>query len=98
MRVPCLIICRTRKRARRHKATFRHTRYEFGSILRFIEEVYNLPHIGTGATGYTDARANSLTDSFNFLQTPRPFTPFGSKYPASTFINEPESNEPVDEQ
>ena len=38
-----------------------HTQYEFGSILRFIEETFALPSLGE-----TDARANSLSDMFTF--------------------------------
>ena len=46
--------------------------------------------------GYTDGRAASLDDAFDFTQTPRQFTPIGSKYPMSHFLHEPPSNEPVD--
>jgi phospholipase C len=38
-----------------------HTRYEFGSILKFIEENWSL-----GSLGATDRRANSIEDMFNF--------------------------------
>ena len=38
-----------------------HTEYEFGSILRFIEEQFTLPTLGE-----TDARANSMSDMFTF--------------------------------
>jgi hypothetical protein len=75
-----------------------HTQYEFGSILKFMEEVFNLSPLGPSAQGYTDTRANSLDDSFDFSQPPRAFTPFATKYPASYFLHEPPSNEPVDEE
>ncbi len=40
-----------------------HTTYEFGSILKFIEQNWNLPPLG----GYaTDRRANSIADMFQF--------------------------------
>jgi phospholipase C len=46
------------------------TQYDYGSILRFIEETFNLGSLGT-----TDATANSLADSFNPKQTPNAFKP-----------------------
>jgi phospholipase C len=44
------------------------TDYNYGSILRFIEETFNLGSLGT-----TDSSANSLSDSFNVKQTPNTF-------------------------
>jgi phospholipase C len=38
-----------------------HTEYEFGSILKFIEENWDL-----GSLGATDVRANSIGDVFSF--------------------------------
>ena len=53
--------------------------HEFGSILRYIEEDYNL-----GSLGFSDARADDLSDCFNYLQTPNVFrvisAPLGPKY------------------
>ncbi len=40
------------------------TQYEFSSVLKFIEERFNLP-----ALGDRDLNANDITDSFNFGQT-----------------------------
>jgi phospholipase C len=45
-----------------------HTQYEFGSILKFVEETF-----GTGSLNTTDARANSVSDMFNFKQRQRGF-------------------------
>jgi len=44
-----------------------HTQYELSSVLKFIEERFNLP-----ALTARDANANDTTDSFNFNQTPLP--------------------------
>src|SRR5437868_4226006 len=44
-----------------------HTQYEFGSVLRFIEERFGLP-----ALGHRDKTANDTTDSFDFTQAPLP--------------------------
>ena len=42
-----------------------HTQYEFSSVLKFIEERFNLP-----ALTARDANANDMMDSFNFNQPP----------------------------
>jgi phospholipase C len=93
IRVPCLIISPYAK-----QGYVDSTQYEYGSILRFIEEVYGLPAGSIGPTydGYTDGRATSLDDAFDFTQQPRQFQEIPSKYPMSQFIHEPPSNEPVD--
>ncbi|MGA8575928.1 MAG: alkaline phosphatase family protein [Candidatus Cybelea sp.] len=93
IRVPCLIISPYAKRG-----YVSHVQYEFGSILRFVEEVNGLPagSVGTTADGYTDGRATSLDDAFDFSQKPRKFSAIKSKYPLSRFLNEPPSNDPVD--
>ncbi|MBV8066583.1 MAG: hypothetical protein JO113_01300, partial [Candidatus Eremiobacteraeota bacterium] len=77
-----------------------HVQYEWGSILRFIEETYGLPagSIGSTSLGYTDGRANSLDDAFDFSQRPRSFTPIKAPFSLSHFLNEPPSHEPVDTQ
>jgi hypothetical protein len=38
-----------------------HVPHDFGSILKFIEELYGLPSLG-----YADSRADDLSDCFNF--------------------------------
>lgn len=48
-----------------------HTVYNFGSILKFIEETFRLGSLGT-----TDASSNSMTDIFDFSQKPLPFRQF----------------------
>lgn len=56
-----------------------HVQHEFGSILRFVEEVFNLPTLG-----YTDERADDLSDCFDFADPPHAFTdiaaPLGAAY------------------
>jgi phospholipase C len=42
-----------------------HTQYEFSSVLKFIEERFNLAPLTA-----RDANANDMTDSFNFNQPP----------------------------
>jgi hypothetical protein len=41
------------------------TQYEFSSVLKFVEERFNLPTLGQ-----RDVDANDMLDSFNFAQTP----------------------------
>jgi phospholipase C len=93
IRVPCLIISPYAK-----QGYVSHTSYEFGSILKFIEEAYNLPNLGLTRDGYTDKRANSIEDSFDFTQSPRPFKPIKAPVGANYFRSEAPSNEPVDEE
>jgi phospholipase C len=48
-----------------------HVVHSPGSMLRFAEEILNLPSLGE-----IDAKSDDLADLFNFTQTPTPFTPF----------------------
>jgi phospholipase C len=60
-RVPALIISPYARRG------VEHTRYDFTSVLRFIEERFRLP-----ALTQRDARANSLSKSLDLSQQPLP--------------------------
>jgi phospholipase C len=51
-----------------------HTQYEFGSIVKFVEEVFKLKSLGT-----TDQRARSLGRAFDFSQAPRQFQQIPTK-------------------
>jgi phospholipase C len=94
LRVPCLIISPYAK-----TNYVSHTQYEFGSILKFIEEVFpNVGVLGPTSEGYTETRAASLDDAFDFTQAPRTFKAIHHKYPPSVFLNEPPSNETVDDE
>jgi phospholipase C len=93
MRVPCLIISPYAK-----QGYVTHTQLEFGSILRFMEETFTLPPIGSPSAGYTDQRANSLDDAFDFTQSPRPFVPIQGKYSKAHFLHERQTGEPPDNQ
>jgi phospholipase C len=87
IRVPCIIVSPYAK-----KGYVSHTRYEFGSILQFIEDAYNLPRLGS-----TDVRANSLLDSFDFTQKPRAFLPIETQHPSSFFLKKAPSMRPPDD-
>lgn len=68
-----------------------HTSYEFGSVIKFVEDVYGLSRLGT-----SDVRAASIDDVFDFTQPPRTFSPIPAKYSKSFFQHQPPSNVPVD--
>ena len=59
-RVPLLIVSPYAR-----KGYISTKQYEFASVLKFIEERFGLPALGT-----RDANANDTTDSFNFNQKP----------------------------
>jgi phospholipase C len=68
-RVPCIVIS---SYARVHYVS--HTQYEYGSILKFIEEAFRLASLG-----HTDARATSISDAFAFSKPPHRFKPTRSQ-------------------
>ncbi|MGB8519943.1 MAG: alkaline phosphatase family protein [Candidatus Tumulicola sp.] len=77
-RVGCILISPYAK-----AGTVSHTQYEYGSILKFVEQTF-----GAASLGYTDARATSLSDSFNFAQRPIVFKNIPAKYPPSYFLKQ----------
>ena len=60
-----------------------HQTHDFGSMLKFIESIYDLPSLG-----YADAAADDLSDCFNFNQTPITFKKITAPLPASFFLND----------
>jgi hypothetical protein len=70
-----------------------HTQYEFGSILKFIEDTFSLGSLGT-----TDSRATSIEDSFDFTQQPRKFQQIPSSRSKSFFLHQRPSGAPVDDE
>ena len=60
-----------------------HMSHDFGSILKFIEQIYGLPSLG-----YADALADSLSDCFDFSQQPLKFHAVTSPIPAEHFLND----------
>ena len=75
-RVPMIVVS---PYARRHYVS--KTQYEFGSVLKFIEQ-----NFGTASLGATDARANSIGDIFNFGQPPTKFQTIEAPYSESLFL------------
>lgn len=60
--------------------------HDFGSILNFVETVFNVGLIPPGTFG--DAKSDNLLDFFNFNMTPRNFTYISAPYPPSYFLNQ----------
>jgi phospholipase C len=91
-RVPMLLISPyARETSSSQPGYLSHTQYEFGSILKFIEDNWRLGSLGT-----TDKRATSIVDCFDFAQMPRKFTAIPSKYSRAHFLHQAPSTEPVD--
>lgn len=86
-RVPLIVVSPFAKRA-----YVSHVQHEFGSILKFTEEQFGLPSLGT-----TDARADDLSDCFNFGQRMEKFVPVKTRLSPSFFIHQPASSEPPDD-
>lgn len=66
--------------------------YEFGSILRFAEDDFNLPQMSA-----SDTRATSpADDNFNFTQSPRKFVKITSAHDEQFFIHQAPDFRPPD--
>jgi len=98
IRVPCLVISPYARIAAGAKNGYvSHTRYESGSVLKLIEEIFGLPPVGAASQGYTDTRAASLIDALDFTQAPRAYVPAPQPYSASFVLARPHSNRPPDD-
>ncbi|MGC9992553.1 MAG: choice-of-anchor tandem repeat GloVer-containing protein [Candidatus Cybelea sp.] len=86
-RVPLIVIS---PYAKNHYVS--HAQHEFGSILKFTEEVFGLPSLHT-----TDERADDLSDSFDFSKSPGKFKPIPAPYPPKYFLNQQSTQNPDDD-
>jgi phospholipase C len=77
-RVPLIVVSPFAKRA-----YVSHVTHDFGSILKFIEEVFKLPSLD-----YADAPADDLSDCFDLTQLPVVFKPIAAKLSAQHFLND----------
>ncbi len=68
-----------------------NTTYEFGSIVRYIEDTFGLGRLGT-----TDGTTTSIADMFDYNQSPRAFQTIGSKYSRAYFLHRKPTRRPVD--
>lgn len=79
-RVPAIVVSPYAK-----PAYISTTAYQFGSILHYVEDNWNLGSLGT-----TD-NAASIIDCFNYSQTPITFVPIASSLGKSYFLHEKHS-------
>ena len=87
-RVPMLVVSPYAKKV----GYISHTQYEFGSILRFVEQLWGLSSLGA-----TDARANSISDMFDLRISPRAFAPVPNALPPAYFKQQSSGGSPDDE-
>jgi len=70
-----------------------HTVYQFGSILRFVEDTW-----GLGSLGTSDAHSTSIGNAFDFNMPPRAFKSIPSKYPLQYFLRQTPSGQAPDSE
>jgi phospholipase C len=80
-RVPMIVISPYAEEGSGSGGYVSHTQYEFGSILKYVENNWSLGSLGT-----TDQRATSIGDVFNYNQQPRSFQAIPSRYDAKYFV------------
>jgi phospholipase C len=86
-RVPVLVVGPFAKRG-----YVSHTTHESSGFLRYMEEVFSLPSLGT-----RDSTADDFRDCFYYTQRPTPFTPIPTKLPPSFFLQQKGSGPPDDD-
>jgi phospholipase C len=86
-RVPLIVVSRYSK-----SGYISHVQHDFGSILKFIESNFGLPSLG-----YADAKADDLSDCFNFNQMPLTFHRISAKFDANHFLTDASPPLPPDD-
>lgn len=86
-RVPLIVVSPYAKRG-----FVSHREHEFGSILKFAEETFGIPSLGT-----TDVRSDDLSDCFDFTSKPHRFAAIPAPLSASYFLNNNDTSEPPDD-
>jgi phospholipase C len=81
-RVPLIVVSPYAK-----PAYVSHVTHDFGSILKFIEERFQLPSLG-----YADLPADDLGDCFDFSQPPLHFQTITAQHDAQYFLNDKRPN------
>jgi phospholipase C len=85
-RVPMIVVS---SYARQHYIS--HVDHDFGSILKFIEEKFDL-----GSLGFADSRADNLSDCFDFTK-PHSFRTIPAPYDANYFLHDKTPPIPLDD-
>jgi phospholipase C len=76
LRVPLLVVSKWAKHG-----YVSHVQHEFGSVLKFTERTLGIASLGT-----TDARADDLSDCFDFNQTPPAYQPVATVHVGLSFF------------
>jgi phospholipase C len=88
-RVPLIVISPYAKRG-----YVSHVNHEFGSFLKFSEEVF-----GLSSLGQADVRADDFADCFDFGQPPQPYRSVQTRLRAADFLRQlPSSQSPDDDR
>jgi phospholipase C len=93
-RVPLIVVSPYAK-----AAYVSHQVNDFGSVLKFAEEVFGLPNVAPGATpAYADVLTTGadLSDFFDFSQTPLKFQTIQANQDANYFLRDTRPPEPPD--
>lgn len=69
-----------------------HTTHEFSGFLKYSEEVFNLPSLGT-----RDVQADDFSDCFDYSQTPQPYTQIPVTFGAAFFTASKDHAAPDDD-
>jgi phospholipase C len=69
-----------------------HVTHEASGFLRYTEEIFHLPSLGT-----RDATADDFHDCFDYTQQPTPFSPVKTTRPAEFFLKQKPSGPPDDD-
>jgi phospholipase C len=85
-RVPLIVVSPYAK-----AAYISHVTHHFGSVLKYIEETFNLPSLG-----YADADADDFSDCLDFNQTPLTFQTIAAPMNAQHFLNDKTPPTPPD--
>jgi phospholipase C len=87
-RVPLIIISAYAKRG-----YVSHVHHDFGSILKFVEEVFRLPSLG-----YADSWADDLSDCFDYTQPFKRFRTIQAPHGPDYFLNDKRPAEDPDDE
>jgi len=86
-RVPVLVVSPYAKRG-----YVSHVTHESSGFLRYMEEIFNLPSLGT-----RDSIADDFSDCFDYKQTPIPFAVLKTSHTVEFFLHQKPSGPPDDD-
>jgi phospholipase C len=66
-----------------------HVTHEASGFLRYMEEIFNLPSLGT-----RDTNADDFHDCFDLTQRPQPLVPLKTNHSAAFFLKQKNSGPP----